>query len=95
MPASATAHRPELAGAPWRAVGVSLVLHPRNPHVPTSHANVRYFQAQPPGGEPIWWFGGGFDLTPFYPVHDDVLHWHGVARDLCAKLSVCFEKTVT
>ncbi|MCX7042103.1 MAG: oxygen-dependent coproporphyrinogen oxidase [Gammaproteobacteria bacterium] len=84
LPASATAHRPELAGAPWRAVGVSLVLHPRNPHVPTSHANVRFFQARPPGGEPIWWFGGGFDLTPFYPVHDDVLHWHGVARDLCA-----------
>ena len=84
LPASATAHRPELAGAPWRAVGVSLVLHPRNPHVPTSHANVRFFQAMPPGGEPIWWFGGGFDLTPFYPVHEDVLHWHRVARDLCA-----------
>ena len=84
LPASATAHRPELAGATWRAVGVSLVLHPRNPHVPTSHANVRYFQAQPTEGEPIWWFGGGFDLTPFYPVHDDVLHWHRIARDLCA-----------
>ena len=84
LPASATAHRPELAGATWRAVGVSLVLHPRNPHVPTSHANVRYFQAQPAQGEPIWWFGGGFDLTPFYPVHEDVLHWHQVAHDLCA-----------
>jgi coproporphyrinogen III oxidase len=84
LPASATAHRPELAGATWRALGVSLVLHPRNPHVPTSHANVRYFQAQPPEGPPIWWFGGGFDLTPFYPVHEDVLHWHRVARDLCA-----------
>ena len=83
LPASATAHRPELAGVPWRAVGVSLVLHPRNPHVPTSHANVRYFQAQPPGGDPIWWFGGGFDLTPFYPVHEDVLHWHRVAKNLC------------
>ena len=84
LPASATAHRPELAGAPWRALGVSLVLHPRNPHLPTSHANVRFFRAHPPGGEPIWWFGGGFDLTPFYPVHEDVLHWHRVARDLCA-----------
>jgi len=84
LPASATAHRPELAGAPWRAVGVSLVIHPRNPYVPTSHANVRYFEAHPEGREPIGWFGGGFDLTPFYPVDDDVRHWHGVARDLCA-----------
>lgn len=84
LPASATAHRPELAGAPWRAVGVSLVIHPRNPHVPTAHANVRYFEARPEGREPIWWFGGGFDLTPFYPVDDDVRHWHTVARDLCA-----------
>ena len=84
LPPSASAHRPELAGARWRALGVSLVVHPRNPHVPTSHANVRYFQAQAPGGEPIWWFGGGFDLTPFYPVDEDVRHWHRVARDLCA-----------
>lgn len=83
LPASATAHRPELAGATWRALGVSLVVHPRNPHVPTSHANVRYFQAQPPEGSPIWWFGGGFDLTPFYPVDADVQHWHRVARELC------------
>lgn len=84
LPPSATAHRPELAGAPWRAVGVSLVIHPRNPHVPTSHANVRYFEARPADREPIWWFGGGFDLTPFYPVDEDVRHWHQVARDLCA-----------
>ena len=84
LPASATAHRPELAGAPWRAVGVSLVIHPRNPYVPTSHANVRFFEARPEGREPIWWFGGGFDLTPFYPFDDDVRHWHRVARDLCA-----------
>jgi coproporphyrinogen III oxidase len=84
LPASATAHRPELAGAPWRAIGVSLVIHPRNPYVPTSHANVRFFQATPAGGEPIWWFGGGFDLTPFYPFDEDVRHWHAVARDLCA-----------
>lgn len=84
LPPSATAHRPELAGAPWRAVGVSLVIHPRNPHVPTAHANVRYFEARPEGRDPIWWFGGGFDLTPFYPVDEDVRHWHTVARDLCA-----------
>jgi coproporphyrinogen III oxidase len=83
LPAAASAHRPDLAGAPWRAMGVSLVFHPRNPHVPTTHANVRYFQAQPPGGEPVWWFGGGFDLTPFYPVDADVLHWHRTARALC------------
>ena len=83
LPASATAHRPELAGATWRALGVSLVIHPRNPYVPTSHANVRYFEAQPRDGAPIWWFGGGFDLTPFYPFDDDVRHWHRVARDLC------------
>ncbi len=84
LPPSATAHRPELAGAPWRALGVSLVVHPENPHVPTAHANVRYFEAQPEGREPIWWFGGGFDLTPFYPADDDIRHWHRVARDLCA-----------
>jgi len=84
LPAAATALRPELAGARWRALGVSLVVHPRNPHVPTSHANVRYFEAQPPDGEPVWWFGGGFDLTPFYPVAEDVVHWHRTARDLCA-----------
>ena len=83
LPASATAHRPELAGAPWRALGVSLVVHPRNPYVPTSHANVRYFEARPPGGESVWWFGGGFDLTPFYPFDADVLHWHRTARDAC------------
>ncbi len=84
LPAAATALRPELAGARWRALGVSLVVHPRNPHVPTSHANVRYFEAQPPEGDPVWWFGGGFDLTPFYPFDEDVVHWHTVARDLCA-----------
>ena len=80
LPASATAHRPELAGAPWRALGVSLVLHPRNPYVPTTHMNVRYFEARPNGAEPVWWFGGGFDLTPFYPFDDDVRHWHEVAH---------------
>ncbi|MHB8309645.1 MAG: oxygen-dependent coproporphyrinogen oxidase [Metallibacterium sp.] len=84
LPASATAHRPELAGAAWTAVGVSLVLHPWNPYLPTTHANVRYFEAHPTAAAPVWWFGGGFDLTPFYPFDEDCAHWHGVARALCA-----------
>ena len=84
LPPSATAHRPELAGGSFVATGVSLVLHPKNPYVPTTHANVRYFEASKPGVEPVWWFGGGFDLTPFYPFDEDVVHWHAVARDLCA-----------
>ncbi|WP_105180739.1 MULTISPECIES: oxygen-dependent coproporphyrinogen oxidase [Pseudoalteromonas] len=83
MPASATAHRPELAGRSFHACGVSLVIHPNNPHIPTSHANVRFFIAEKEGEEPIWWFGGGFDLTPYYPVFEDVQHWHQVASDLC------------
>ena len=83
LPPSASAARPELAGASWRAVGVSLVLHPRNPYVPTTHMNVRHFRAQRDGETVAWWFGGGFDLTPFYPFDEDVLHWHRVARDLC------------
>ena len=84
LPASATHDRPALAGAPFSAMGVSLVLHPRNPHVPTTHMNLRYFIAEPAGAEPAWWFGGGFDLTPYYVVHADVLHWHRVAREACA-----------
>ncbi|MBS3796971.1 oxygen-dependent coproporphyrinogen oxidase [Pseudoalteromonas sp. BDTF-M6] len=83
MPASATAHRPELAGRSFHACGVSLVIHPKNPHIPTSHANVRFFIAEKEDEEPIWWFGGGFDLTPFYPQLEDVQHWHQVAHDLC------------
>ena len=83
MPASATAHRPELAGRSFHACGVSLVIHPNNPHIPTSHANVRFFIAEKEGEDPIWWFGGGFDLTPYYPVFEDVQHWHQVASDLC------------
>ena len=83
MPASATAHRPELAGAPFEAMGVSLVIHPRNPYVPTSHANVRFFVAYPEGQAPVWWFGGGFDLTPFYPFDEDILHWHQAAQKIC------------
>lgn len=81
LPPSATAHRPELAGKTWQAVGVSLVIHPKNPHVPTSHANVRFFVADPDGPNPVWWFGGGFDLTPFYPRLEDAVHWHETARD--------------
>jgi coproporphyrinogen III oxidase len=84
LPPAATAHRPQLAGAPWTAIGVSLVLHPRNPYVPTTHLNVRWFQARPVDAEPVWWFGGGFDLTPFYPFDEDIVHWHTIARELCA-----------
>lgn len=84
LPGSATAHRPDLAGGSFVATGVSLVLHPRNPYLPTTHANVRYFEASKPGHEPVWWFGGGFDLTPYYPFDEDVRHWHTVARDVCA-----------
>lgn len=81
MPASATAHRPELAGRDFNACGVSLVMHPHNPYVPTSHANVRFFIAEKPAANPVWWFGGGFDLTPFYPFDEDIKHWHQVAHD--------------
>ncbi len=83
MPASATAHRPHLAGAPWQAMGVSLVIHPTNPHVPTSHANVRFFIATPEDAEPVYWFGGGYDLTPYYGVEDDCVHWHETAKAAC------------
>ena len=84
LPPSATAHRPELAGRTWQACGVSLVIHPKNPNIPTSHANVRFFIAEKAGEDPVWWFGGGFDLTPFYPNDEDVTHWHQTAYDLCA-----------
>jgi len=84
LPASATASRPQLAGAPFRAMGVSLVCHPENPHVPTSHMNVRFFYAEPPAGDPVWWFGGGFDLTPCYGRIEDAVHWHRTARAACA-----------
>lgn len=83
LPPSATAHRPELAGRTWKACGVSLVIHPHNPYIPTSHANVRFFIAEKEGEEPVWWFGGGFDLTPFYPFDEDVVHWHQTAKELC------------
>jgi coproporphyrinogen III oxidase len=83
MPPSATQHRPELAGASFEAMGLSLVLHPKNPYVPTTHMNVRFFVADPAKAEPVWWFGGGFDLTPYYPFDPDVLHWHRTARAAC------------
>lgn len=84
MPASATAHRPELAGRAFEAMGVSLVIHPRNPYVPTSHANVRFFIAEKEGAAPVWWFGGGYDLTPYYGNEDDCRHWHRTAQQACA-----------
>ncbi len=84
LPASASAQRPELAGRAFHALGVSLVLHPRNPYVPTTHANVRYFEASKPGSEPVWWFGGGFDLTPYYGFAEDARHWHRTAQAACA-----------
>lgn len=83
LPPSATAKRPELANRQFEAMGVSLVIHPRNPYVPTSHANVRLFIAQKADEPTIWWFGGGFDLTPFYPFEDDVIEWHMTAKAAC------------
>jgi coproporphyrinogen III oxidase len=84
LPPSASQQRPELAGRAWHAMGVSLVIHALNPHVPTSHANVRFFRADKEGEEPVWWFGGGFDLTPSYGYAEDCKHWHSVAHDACA-----------
>lgn len=83
LPASATASRPELAGRSFQAMGVSLVIHPHNPYAPTSHANVRFFVAEKEGEEPVWWFGGGFDLTPYYGFEEDVIAWHQTAKDAC------------
>ena len=83
LPSTATQNRPELEGASFRAMGVSVVFHPDNPHIPTTHANVRYFEAKK-DGEPLnWWFGGGFDLTPYYPYLEDVIDWHQHARNAC------------
>ena len=83
MPASATATRPELAGRAYQAMGVSLVIHPNNPFVPTSHANFRMFIAEKEGEQPVWWFGGGYDLTPYYGFEEDCVHWHQTAKDAC------------
>jgi len=83
LPPSATAARPELAGRHFQAMGVSLVIHPRNPYVPTSHANVRFFIAEKEAADPVWWFGGGFDLTPYYGFTEDARHWHRLSREAC------------
>ncbi len=83
LPPSATAARPELAGRNFEAMGVSLVIHPENPYVPTSHANVRFFVAEKADEEPVWWFGGGYDLTPYYGYRDDCIHWHQTAKQAC------------
>lgn len=83
LPGSATTHRPELTGRNFEAMGVSLVIHPHNPYVPTSHANVRFFIANKPGEKAVWWFGGGFDLTPYYGFEEDATHWHRIAREAC------------
>ena len=83
MPPSATQSRPELAGKRFQAMGVSLVLHPHNPYVPTTHANFRFFTTEGDDADAIWWFGGGFDLTPYYPFLDDVIHWHRSAKAAC------------
>ena len=84
LPAAATAQRPELVGRQFRGMGVSLVIHPRNPYVPTTHMNVRFFIAEKAGEVPVWWFGGGFDLTPYYGFREDAAHWHQVAYEACA-----------
>lgn len=83
LPPTATAARPELAGRSFEAMGVSLVMHPENPYIPTSHANVRFFIAEKPGEEPVWWFGGGYDLTPYYGHLEDCQHWHQTAKSAC------------
>lgn len=83
LPISATENRPELAGRRFTALGVSLVIHPNNPYVPTSHANVRFFIAEKEGSAPVWWFGGGFDLTPYYGFQEDCIHWHQTAKNAC------------
>ncbi|MDX1696922.1 MAG: oxygen-dependent coproporphyrinogen oxidase [Thiohalobacterales bacterium] len=83
LPPSATASRPELAGRSFQAMGVSLVIHPDNPYIPTTHANVRFFIAEKPDTEPVWWFGGGFDLTPYYGFREDAVFWHTQAREAC------------
>jgi coproporphyrinogen III oxidase len=90
LPPSATQHRPELAGRAWRAMGVSVVQHPVNPYCPTSHLNVRFFSTE--GPEPVWWFGGGFDLTPFYGFEEDARAWHAAAREATGPLYPRFKK---
>ena len=83
LPPAATEKRPDLAGGAFQAMGVSLVIHPRNPYAPTSHANIRFFIAEKEGVEPVWWFGGGYDLTPYYGFDEDCIHWHKTAKAAC------------
>ena len=83
LPGAATKQRPELVGRRFQAMGVSLVIHPRNPYVPTTHMNVRFFVAEKDGERPVWWFGGGFDLTPYYGFEEDAIHWHSMAKRAC------------
>jgi len=96
LPPAASVQRPDLAGRGFRALGVSLVMHPRNPYVPTSHANVRFISAEAEGSDPIWWFGGGFDLTPYYGFDEDARHWHRTAQAACAPFGAevypCFKR---
>lgn len=83
LPPTASARYPELAGAAFEATGISLIIHPKNPYVPTTHANVRFFIAYPENSEPVWWFGGGYDLTPYYAFEEDCIHWHTIAKNAC------------
>jgi len=96
LPPAASVRRPDVAGRPFEATALSLVVHPRNPFAPTSHANLRFFLAQAEDGAPVWWFGGGFDLTPYYAFLEDVLHWHRTARAACEPfgkdLYPCFKR---
>ncbi|MHA7838389.1 MAG: oxygen-dependent coproporphyrinogen oxidase [bacterium] len=87
LPAAATERRPELAGRTYEALSVSLIVHPRNPYVPTCHANYRFFLAGDPEADPVWWFGGGFDCTPYYGFEEDAIHWHRTARAACDVVS--------
>jgi coproporphyrinogen III oxidase len=84
LPPAATLKRPELIDCGFQALGVSVIVHPLNPYVPTAHANIRFIVAQKPNADPIWWFGGGFDLTPYYGFEEDCQHWHAVAKQACA-----------
>ncbi len=83
LPPTATARYPQLAGAPFQALGLSVIVHPHNPYIPTTHFNVRFFIAEPANGDPVWWFGGGFDLTPYYGFVEDCQHWHRTAKAAC------------
>jgi coproporphyrinogen III oxidase len=87
LPAAASANRPELKGCQWEAMGVSVVIHPQNPFAPTAHMNVRFFVAEKENAQPIWWFGGGYDLTPYYGDEEDCAHWHRTAKEACDPFS--------